>query len=338
MPDMKITRVLSGDIGGTKTLLRVSECERGGCRPVREQRFASRDYPDFTVLLHAFLSADDGRIDAACFGLPGPVREIDGGQEVRVTNLPWVVRSRALADEFGLLRVRLINDFQAVGYAVESLSSGDLAVLQAGEPARYGTRAVIGAGTGLGQCLLVWHGDHYEAYATEGGRVGFAPADAEQVELARYLLAQHGRSCFESVLSGPGLLRLYQFLVASGAAPESPELAAVIARTDDPAAAITRAGLDGNDELARRVLELFIRIYGSHAGNVALATGATGGLYLAGGIAPRLLARLQDGKFLQAFLNKPAMEHLLATIPVHVIRCDDAGLRGATAVALRLLT
>jgi glucokinase len=334
---MKITRVLAGDIGGTKTLLRISECEQGECRRVHEQRFASRDYPDFPALLHAFLPPDGGRIDAACFGLPGPVREIDGGQEVRVTNLPWVVRSRALVDEFGWLRVRLINDFQAVGYAVENLPSGELTVLQAGEPVRHGTRAVIGAGTGLGQCLLVWQGDHYEAYATEGGRVGFAPADAEQVELVRYLLAQHGRSCFESVLSGPGLLRLYRFLVAGGTEPESPELAATIAQTVDPAAVITRAALDGNDRLARRTLELFIRIYGSHAGNVVLASGATGGLYLAGGIAPRLMSLLQNGRFLQEFLNKPAMEHLLATVPVYVIRCDDAGLRGATAVALRLL-
>ena len=329
--------VLAGDIGGTKSLLCVAECDGGATRIVRQQRLENAGYDGFDDVLRDFLAAGPAvQVSAACFAIAGPVRNRPAGQSVRFTNLPWQADSAALAREFGLPRVRLINDFAAIGYAIESLPDSDLVALRAGDPEPRGPRAVIGAGTGLGQAILFWHHDYYEVIATEGSKADFGPTDELQLELARYLMKRHGRASYEMVLSGAGLLRLYEFLRDDAAvAPESPALAEAM-RHNDAAAAITQAALERNDPLANAALDLFATVYGAQAGNLALAAGATGGVYVAGGIAPKIIDRLTDGAFVRAFISKGKMTDYMRAIPVSVAMNTEVGLAGAVSVAARL--
>ena len=330
-------RVLAGDIGGTKTLLQVSAWEAGRLRAVREQRFDSCSYPSFAALLIEFLNQEKkANFEAVCLGVAGPVRKTITGQAVKVTNLPWEIESAAIAREFGFSKVRLINDFQAIGFGIELLKQSDLVVLQQGEPVAHGPRGVIGAGTGLGQSVLVWQEDHYEPIATEGGHANFGPTSELQIELLRYLLKNTGRSSYELVISGHGLTRLYAFLKERGDFPES-SLVGEAMKTDDAAAIITRAALEQNDKLANQAMDLFVEIYGAQAGNLALTAGTTGGVYIAGGIAPKIVSRLTDGRFLRAFRNKGKMSGYVEAIPVSVVMNPDVGLFGAARVASRLV-
>src|SRR3989344_2164777 len=216
-------RVLAGDIGGTKTLLQIAEGKAGRCRAVREQRFDSASYDSLSSIVHEFLKAEKKKnIRAVCFGIAGPVKTTAGGQSVKVTNLPWEIHGQELKRRFKFPRLRLINDFQAIGYGIAALSKKDLVVLQKGKAVKRGPRAVIGAGTGLGQGKLIWNKDHYEPVATEGGHANFAPTNELQIELTRHLLKTVGRTSWELVLSGHGLVQLYDFLKARGGTPESP--------------------------------------------------------------------------------------------------------------------
>lgn len=329
-------RVLAGDIGGTKTLLQIADCKAGRCRVVRAQRFDSRAHDGLAPIVAEFLKGErNNSIKAACFGIAGPIRETAKGQSVKVTNLPWEIHGRELKRRFGLPRLQLINDFQAVGYGIAALGRKDLVVLQKGKAVRHGPRAVIGAGTGLGQGLLVWNRDHYAPIATEGGHANFAPVNDLQIELMHYLLKTAGRTSWELVLSGHGLVRLYDFMKARGAAPESATVATAM-RDGDPAAAITQAALERNDPLASRTLDLFVDIYGAQAGNLALTAGATGGVYIAGGIAPKIISRLTDGRFMRAFRSKGKMSPYVETIPAQVVTKPEVGLMGAALAASRL--
>jgi glucokinase len=329
--------VLAGDIGGTKSLLCVAQCERAATRVVRQQRFENADYRGFADVLRAFLAAGPPvKAAAACFAIAGPVRNTPNGQYVKVTNLPWEVDGASLAREFGLPRLRLVNDFAAIGYAIENLRDDELVVLNDGEPDQRGPRAVIGAGTGLGQAILFWNHDHYEVIATEGSKADFGPTNEIQLELARYLMQQNGRGSYEMVLSGSGLVRLYEFLRDRRAlAPETPALVDAM-RCGDPAAAITQAALSRIDTLASAALDLFVEIYGAQTGNLALAAGATGGVYVAGGIAPKIVTRLADGAFMRAFTNKGKMTDYVRAMPVRVMMNPEVGLTGAVSVATRV--
>jgi glucokinase len=325
--------LLTGDIGGTNTRLALVECADGRCEIIREQRFESRRYDGLAPIVREFLLEGTAvAIESACFGVAGPVRETTRGPVVKITNLPWEIDGARLASDFRLRHVRLINDFQAVGYGIEALAAADFAVLQEGRPVEHGPRAVIGAGTGLGQGLLVWHEDHYRAIATEGGHTEFGPVDELQIELLRFLMRRDGHASYELVLSGSGLVRLYEFL--SERQPASSTVAQEMTR-EDPAAVITRRALDGSDALCGAALDLFVHIYGAQAGNLALTAGATGGVYIAGGIAPRILARLQDGAFMRAFNRKANMSHFVEAVPVRVVLHPQVGLFGAAAVAAR---
>ena len=329
-------RVLAGDIGGTNTRLQIAECEPGRCRIIRDQRFESGSYEGLASILREFLKEERKKtVDGACLGVAGPVKEAAAGQSVKVTNLPWEIVSQELAREFGFPGVRLINDFQAIGYGIEALTRGDLFILQQGDPVPRAPCAVIGAGTGLGQGILLWQRDHYEPVATEGGHADFGPTNDLQIELARYLLKTVGRASYELIVSGHGLVRLYGFLKTRGDATESPAVAEAM-KSGDAAAAITRAALDQNDALANQALNLFVDIYGAQAGNLALTAGALGGVYIAGGIAPKILPRLTDGRFMRAFLDKGKMSPYVATIPVRVVTNPDVGLIGAALAASRL--
>jgi glucokinase len=333
---MNEMRVLAGDIGGTKTLLQIADCEGARCRVVRKQRYDSGSYDSLSSIVELYLKGEKkNSIQAACFGIAGPIQEASRGQFVKVTNLPWEIRGRDLARRFGIPRLRLINDFQAMGYSIGALKKKDLIVLQKGKPVKHGPRAVLGAGTGLGQGILIWSSDHYEPVATEGGHANFAPVNDLQIELTRYLLKTNERTSWELALSGHGLVRLYSFLKTRGIAPESEEAAKAM-HGDDPAAAITQAALMRNDPLANHALDLFVDIYGAQAGNLALTAGATGGVYIAGGIAPMIISRMTDGRFMRAFLNKGKMKKYVAAIPVQVVINSQVGLIGAVLAAARL--
>ena len=329
-------RVLAGDIGGTKTLLQIADCRAGRCRAVRTQRFDSGSHDSLSSIIREFLKGEKNKsIKAACFGIAGPIRETAKGQSVKVTNLPWEIHGQELKRRFNFPRLALINDFQAIGHGMAALGRKDLVVLQKGKAVKHGPRAVIGAGTGLGQGLLVWNRDHYVPIATEGGHANFAPVNDLQIELTGYLLKTAGRTSWELILSGHGLVRLYTFLKEHGAAPESATVAQAM-QSGNPAAAITGAALEQNDSLANQALDLFVDIYGAQAGNLALTAGATGGVYIAGGIAPKIISRLNDGRFMRAFRSKGKMSPYVEAIPVQVVTRPEVGLIGAALAATRL--
>ncbi len=328
-------RILAGDIGGTKTLLQIAESKGGRCRAMREQRFDSASYDSLSSIIGEFLKQEERKnIGAACFGIAGPVKETTRGQSVKVTNLPWEIHGRDLKRRFKFPQIRLINDFQAVGYGIEGLGNKGCVVLQKGEPVKQGPRAVIGAGTGLGQGILIWNKDHYEPIPTEGGHASFGPTDELQAELARYLLRTTGHTSYELILSGQGLVRLYTFLKERGE-PESPAIAKAM-QVEDPAAAITRAAMEQQDALANKALDLFVSIYGVQAGNLALTAGAIGGVYVAGGIAPKIISKFTSGSFMASFRNKGNMSRYVAAVPVRVIMNPEVGLLGAALAASRL--
>lgn len=324
--------VLAGDIGGTKTLLMIAEVAPGRIEVKREQRYVSRDFGDFLDIVRDFLQQTGPlQPDGACFGVAGPVTE----GRAQITNLPWTIEAAALACELGIPpRVRLINDFQAVAYGIEALEQGDLATLLAGRPHPHGVRAVIGAGTGLGEGYMVWQGDHYEALGSEGSHADFAPADETQMELLRFLRRRYGHVSYERVVSGPGLVNIYEFLRERGGV-ESARLRQAMEQ-GDAAAAISEFALARQDELASAALEMFVAVYGAEAGNLALKVLASGGVYVAGGIAPKILRKLQEGAFIRAFLDKGRFSALLAQIPVYVVRNPKVGLMGAALAAARL--
>lgn len=327
--------VLAGDIGGTKTLLQLAEICGDGRRVLLEKRFSSAAYVSLNSIVREFLTGlPPIAIQGACFGVAGPV---EAGQ-ANITNLPWQIAASSIADEFGISQVRLINDFQAVAYGVDALSGDDFCTLQAGEAFSTGVRAVIGAGTGLGEGYMVWQSglDQYQAMPSEGSHADFAPADAIQARLLDFLAASYGHVSYERVVSGPGLVNIYTFLRdGEKMATESPALRDAMLE-EDPAAAISRFALEGPDALASQALEMFVSVYGAEAGNLALKVLARGGVYLAGGIAPKILPKLREGSFLRAFAAKGRFAELMATIPVHVILNPKVGLLGAVLVASRL--
>lgn len=315
--------VLAGDIGGTKTLLRLAALRDGGVDAVVQKSYASAEHADLAAIIDVFVHAT-GRaqnISAACFAVAGPVVE----RRARLTNLPWQVDADAIAARFGIANVDLINDFAAAGLGIAALDAGDLSTLQAGAAQENGTRAVVGAGTGLGVTWLTWGGNRYLAHASEGGHADFAPTDDLQQALLRFLQKRHGRVSYERVLSGPGLAAIFDFL------RDGKNGTAHVDTSDpDAPAAITELALRHGDRLASQALDLFVKVYGAFAGNLALLTVATGGVFIAGGIAPRIAARLAEGEFMRAFADKGRYRELLARVPVHVVMNAEVGLIGAT--------
>jgi glucokinase len=301
-----------------------------------EQRFVSGDYPEFDLMLRKFIDTAADHCAApnvACFGVAGPV----SGRTARTTNLPWTLDADQLESQFNIQKVRLINDFQSVGYGIEALHKEDIVTLQTGKEVAQGTRVIIGAGTGLGQGLLVWQHDHYEVVASEGGHASFSASDEQQIELLRYLRKRFGHATWERAVSGRGLVNLFEFMLDSGKT-ESDALHQ--ARQDeDPAAAISRFAQSGEDPLAVETLELFTRLYGAQAGNLALTGLAVGGVYVAGGVAPRIIDKLKDGAFMSAFIDKEErMQDLLKAMPVHVVVNAHVGLLGSALAAARLVS
>jgi glucokinase len=329
--------VLAGDIGGTKTLLQLVEAAGDGHRVLHKQRYDSHQYDHFLDLARDFLhGAPDPRTpDRACFGVAGPVEETARGQTVETTNLPWRLDSTRLSRELDIAKVLLINDFKAIGYCVEALTPDDLTQLQHGRPQDRGPRMVLGAGTGLGVAQLLWCGGRYEVFASQGGHADFAPGNAEQAALLQYLTGRFGHVTWEHVLSGAGLVRIYEFLMETDNAGGS-DLLTRQPDDKDPAAVISKAGLESRDTRARHALEIFADVYAAQAGNLALINLAFGGLYIAGGIAPKIITMLDTERFRRIFADKAKMSELLRDVPVAVIMNEQAGLLGAVQAALRL--
>lgn len=327
---MSMRRVLAADVGGTHTRVLLADSDGVQCAAVREQHYISAAWPDLLPILRDFLAAETAPPQRACLAIAGPITAATSAQRAEVTNLPWSLDSRVLADALGLARITLVNDFAAVGLGVVALHDTDVLTLQDGEPQPLAPRAVLGAGTGLGQALLVRCGEHYEILPTEGGHADFAPQDDLQVDLLRALQRDHGHVSYERLVSGAGLVFIYRFLQQAQATGTAANLA-----DDGAAAAISAAALAGSDPLAVQALDTFIRIYGAQAGNLALACLPFGGLYVAGGIAPKILVKLREGSFLAAFNAKGRMQSVTRRIPVRVITHPNPGLLGAALYAGR---
>ena len=316
--------VLAGDIGGTKTRLGLCERHRGSIRLVVVESYPSRQYQNLEEILDVFKRSHRQRIDIACFGVAGPVRN----GRVETTNLAWVVDAKALAKKLGIRRVGLLNDLEASAWGIDALQPGDFSSLKDGTAEPHSNAAVISAGTGLGEAGLYWDGKARRPIPSEGGHCDFAPRNAVQVQLLQYLWAEFGHVSTERVLSGPGLYNLYRFLRDVGKEEEPTWLAEEI-RHGDPAPTISRLALEAKSALCERALSLFVEIYGSEAGNLALKFMATAGLYVAGGIAPKILTKLKDPVFTEAFLDKGRLRPLMESIPIQVVLNDKVGLLGA---------
>jgi glucokinase len=319
--------ILAGDIGGTKTNLGLFD---GDARDqLCLETYRSADHVGLEAMVATFLERHPAEIEAACFGVAGPVR--DG--RVEKINLAWPVDSRRVADQLGLDRVGLINDLEANAWGIAALSPEDFAVLQAGNPEAVGNAVVIAAGTGLGEAALYWDGERHRVIASEGGHADFAPRTELQVELWRFLAASLRHVSYERVCSGMGLVNIYSFLRERGSEPEPAWLTQELA-TGDPGAAISRAALESRDPVCRAALDLMVEIWGAEAGNLALKFLAAGGVYLGGGIAPKVLPKLTDGAFVRQFVGKGRFTEFLEQIPVRVILNDKTALLGAALNAL----
>ncbi len=322
--------VLAGDIGGTSTRLAYFDTDDGTPAPLVEGRFPSRDAESLEEIVGRFAGEHGLAAERACFGIAGPVRE----GRVRTPNLPWSVDAVELARTLEIPEVQLINDLEANAYGIDLLGPEDFAVLNQGVPDPTGTIAVVSAGTGLGEVVAYWDGTAHRPLPSEGGHADFAPRTELEMELLLYLRAAHGRVSVERVVSGPGLCNIYRFLRDVRHEPETSAVAEEM-RRGDPAAAITRAALAGECPLCGEVLDLFVSLYGAEAGNVALRSLPTGGVYLGGGIAPKIIERLKRPGFMLAFTAKGRLSPLLETIPVRVILNDRTALLGAGRCAAR---
>jgi glucokinase len=345
--------ILAGDIGGTKINLALYDWEKGRVDPIREDTVWTADYESFEEVLTEFLeepagtesdsdelSEDDddsstkasspqSPLTGACFGVPGPVLN----NTCRTTNIPWTIEGDKLAESLHIPQVRLLNDLEATAYGLPFLEPDEIEDLNSNAPSPPpdGTRALLAAGTGLGESLIVWTGKDYQICPSEGGHADFAPNNDLEIELLRYLRTSYLHVSYERVLSGPGLHLIYQFL--RDTQKNEPTWFSEKLPTGDPATLIAEAGLEGKPDICKNALQLFVSIYGAEAGNMALKTLAMGGVYIGGGIAPKILPTLQDGTFMKSFLAKGRYKRLLGKIPVRVILNPHTAILGAASVA-----
>jgi glucokinase len=315
--------VLAGDIGGTKTNLALFSVRGDKLYAEATRTYASKQYSGLIPILKEFGEAE--RFEAACFGIAGPV--IDG--RVKTTNLPWIIDTEQLRRALKLQAVHLLNDLEASAFGLFTLENDDFVVLNEGEMRASGNKALIAAGTGLGQAILHDDGHHFRPIASEGGHGDFAARSEVEVELWRDLSARFGHVSYERVISGPGLVNIYRFLRDIRGMAEPPQLAERFASGDDAGAVISQAALAGEFEICVQALDLFVSAYGAEAGNLALRAKAVRGVYLGGGIAPKIAAKLQDGSFMRAMTEKGRYTEFVKAIPVQVVLNEHAALRGA---------
>jgi glucokinase len=317
-------QILTGDIGGTHTRLSICELAGGQLSILNHQTFSSQDYPSLQAVIKDYAPAN--AVDAAAFGVAGPVKQ----GVSRITNLPWEISRQTLTRQTGIPRVFLLNDLEALAWGIGSLEPTELECLQEGASDSMGNQAVIAAGTGLGQAGLFYNGAQHIAFATEGGHTDFSPTTEPEYKLFRALQEKYGHVSWERLVSGQGLVNLFDFILGQNQL-EPPDW-----RVDlevDPAAVISRSALEGSDPHCVEALGWFAELYGREAGNLALKMNASGGLFLGGGIAPKILPALQDSRFIHAFLGKGRMRPLLETIRVQVICSRDVSLKGLVRYA-----
>lgn len=326
--------LLAGDIGGTKTDLALFSQESGPREPIRQAEFPSRDFASLEDIVREFLSSVDEPVERACFDVAGPVLK----GHAKVTNLTWEVDSETLCKEFRLREVRLLNDLQAVSRAIPILEPEDLHTINKGSPVEHAAMAVVAPGTGLGEGFLTWDGTRYVAHPSEGGHADFAPTTPLETDLLHFLQAKYNHVSFERVCSGVGIPNIYDFLRDRDHAPENPDIAAELAEAQDRTRIIMKAGMDPDhpSPLCRATLETFASILAAEASNMALKVLATGGVYLAGGLPPRILPLLDQSSFMETFTRKGRMGKMLAAIPVHVVLQRKAALLGAASYGLEM--
>ena len=324
--------LLAGDVGATKTRLGIFSPERGLRSPLAEATFMSRRYPDMETLVREFLKQTGLAIGRACFGVAGPVV----GERARITNLSWVIDERQLCAALGISPVILLNDLTATAHAIPFLEPAELYTINQGQPVQKGNMAVIAPGTGLGEAFITWEGSHYRGHPSEGGHADFAPNDHLEFELFLDLQEQFGHVSYENVCSGRGLPNIYRFLKKRREASEPSWLTEKLTGTDDPVPVIVDAALDQARpcELCAEALNIFVSVLGAEAGNLALKVLATGGVYLTGGIPPRILPFLNKGQFMKAFRHKGRMSDLVARMPVYVVENSGIALLGAACYGL----
>src|SRR5882672_8413457 len=323
--------LIAGDIGGTKTDLAIYSSESGPHAPLAQTEVHSADYPSLEAMVKEFLAKVKMSVDVASFDVAGPV--ING--HVKTTNLPWVMDETTMAKGLNLKAAHLMNDLEAVARAVPALREEDMLTLNQGEPVPRGPIAVIAPGTGLGESFLTWNGSQYVAHGSEGGHSDFAPTDERQIRLLQYLLPRLGHVGAERVCSGIGVPNIYEFLRDAEKIPERPDVALLIASAKDHTRVIVEAAVDPHhpSELCQANVEMLVSILASEAGNLALKVLATGGVYLAGGIALRVSKRLEAPEFARRFRNKGRFKELMERIPLHVIT-TRAALLGAANYGL----
>jgi glucokinase len=319
--------ILAGDVGGTKVDLGLYDFADGRLKNTREKVYRAKEYGGLEEIVKEFLGGD--KASAACFGCPGPVRN----GRLRLTNLPWTLDSRELSTNLGIEHVFLINDLEANGYGIAELTPDQIYTLAEGDPSQTGNRALLAAGTGLGEAFLIWNGRSHVPYPSEGGHADYAPRNEDEIDLLRFLKEKYnGRVSFERVVAGMGITSIYEFLRDVRGMEEPAWLAQRMAQ-EDPNAVITELALAAKSEICEKALDMFVSAYGAEAGNLALKVLSIGGLYVGGGIAPRILEKLKDGTFMKAFTDKGRLSQLLINMPVRIILESRAAQIGAAAYA-----
>lgn len=319
--------ILAGDVGGTKVRLALFD-EKGGKQFADEQKFSSKEFSDFALLLKKFMSMEKGKkITCVSLGIAGPIR--DG--KCQATNLPWVISAKDIEKELGIDRVYLINDLEANAWGLRCLDEEEFFTLNQGIEGK-GNQALVSAGTGLGEAGLYWDGKAYQPFACEGGHCDFGPTNAEEIDLLKYFMTKYDHVSYERLLSGSGLFQIYRFFIDTKREQESPNIAELL-KQSEPQRVIAEKGSDGTCPVCVRACSLFTKIYGSEAGNTALKFLALGGIFLGGGIAPHLIPFFKEGKFMEAFSAKGRFSSLLLNIPVKIVLNEKTALLGAARYA-----
>jgi glucokinase len=325
----KPIKILAGDIGGTNTRLGLFRAPKKRLCLISEKTFASGEYKNIEDILADFLGRDRD-ISSACLAIAGP---LVGPIISRTTNLPWIIHKNSIRKNFSLPRLTIINDLVANAYGISLLEKSDFAILNKGIP-KKGNRGLISAGTGLGMAMLCWNGKEHIFSPSEGGHVGFAPGNALETELLQYLSEHFGHVSYERVLSGHGIVNIYNFLKHSGRFGAEPEWLSEKMRHGNPASVIASTASLKKNRICSMTMDIFASIYGAAAGNLALHVMAVNGIYIGGGIAPKIIWKLNDGSFMTSFTNKGRFSQFMTRIPVKVILNDRAALMGAALYAL----
>ena len=321
--------LLAGDIGGTNTRLALYEYQRP-IKLIKEHRFLSNNFSSLSSAIKSFLKEEKGKVEAASFGVAGFVKN----GRCQTTNIPWLIDINEIAKDLNVSKAYLLNDLEANAYGVECLKENELYTLNEGEIGSQGNACIVAAGTGLGEAGMFFDGKRLKPFACEGGHTDFAPQNDLEIELLKFLQKKYGHVSYERIVTGPGIYNLYEFLVENNLEPKIESLEKELKKHPEPQVIITKKGINKENKTCERVINWFISIYGAEAGNAALKFFALGGVYIGGGIAPRMIEKLKEGAFMKAFADKGRFSKLMMSMPVKIILNDRTALIGACNFAL----